>query len=129
MNLVYNLIFIYKLCYIPHMDELLTVLADPTRREIIALLAERERSAGELVAAFTVSQPAISRHLRVLREAGLVRVRGEGQRRIYRLDPAPLAALDAWLARYRHFWSARLDALERRLDQKQSARDNTQEEG
>ena len=91
------------------------VLADPIRREIIDLLAEHERSAGELGAAFTVSQPAISRHLRVLREAGLVRVRGEGQRRIYRLDPAPLAALDEWLARYRHYWSGRLDALEDRL--------------
>jgi DNA-binding transcriptional ArsR family regulator len=97
------------------MDELLTVLADPIRREIIELLAERERSAGELVAVFTVSQPAVSRHLRVLREAGLVQVRGEGQRRIYRLDPAPLATLDIWLERYRHFWSARLDALEARL--------------
>jgi DNA-binding transcriptional ArsR family regulator len=97
------------------MDELLTVLADPIRREIIELLAERERSAGEVGAVFTVSQPAVSRHLRVLREAGLVLVRGEGQRRIYRLDPAPLAALDDWLGRYRHFWSARLDALEDRL--------------
>jgi DNA-binding transcriptional ArsR family regulator len=97
------------------MDGQLAVLADPTRREIIELLAERERSAGELVAAFPVSQPAVSRHLRVLREAGLARVRGEGQRRIYRLDPAPLAALDDWLGRYRHFWSARLDALEARL--------------
>ena len=80
------------------MDELLMVLADPIRREIIDLLAEREHSAGELGAVFPVSQPAISRHLRVLREAGLVHVRGEGQRRIYRLDPAPLAALDDWLA-------------------------------
>ena len=103
------------------MDELLTVLADPIRREIIDLLAERERSAGELGAAFTVSQPAISRHLRVLREAGLVQVRGEGQRRIYRLDPAPLAALDDWLGRYRHFWSARLDALEARIAQRRLA--------
>ncbi len=94
------------------------VLADPTRREIIGLLAERERSAGELVAVFPVSQPAISRHLRVLREAGLVRVRGEGQRRIYRLDAAPLAELDAWLARYQRFWPARLDALERRIEER-----------
>ncbi len=109
------------------MDELLAVLADPTRREIIELLAERERSAGELVAVFPVSQPAISRHLRVLREAGLVRVRGEGQRRIYRLDPAPLAALDDWLARYRHFWSSRLDALEERLAERRRA--GTEKEG
>lgn len=100
------------------MDELLTVLADPSRRQILELLAERERSAGELVAAFSVSQPAVSRQLRVLREAGLVKVRGEGQRRIYRLEPAPLAELDAWLSRYRHFWNARLDALEARLEER-----------
>ena len=97
------------------MDELLTVLSDPIRREIIELLAAGERSAGELGAVFPVSQPAVSRHLRVLREAGLVYVRGEGQRRIYRLDTTPLATLDDWLGRYRHFWSARLDALEARL--------------
>ena len=94
------------------------VLADPTRRQIIELLAERERSVGELVDAFSVSQPAISRHLRVLREAGLVRVRGAGQRHIYRLDAAPLAELDAWLARYRRFWEGRLDDLDRRLKER-----------
>ena len=91
------------------------VLADPTRREILERLADRDHSAGELVAVFSVSQPAISRHLRILREAGLVRVRGEGQRRIYRLDPTPLVALDDWLARYRLYWTGRLDALETRL--------------
>jgi len=85
------------------MDELFMVLADPTRRQIIAMLVERERSAGELGAVFAVSQPAISRHLRILREVGLVSVRGEGQRRIYSLDAAPLAALDEWLAVYRRF--------------------------
>lgn len=91
------------------------VLADPTRRQIIAMLAERERSAGELGAAFAVSQPAISRHLRILREAGLVTVREEGQRRIYCLDAAPLAALDTWLLDYRRFWSSSLDRLEERI--------------
>ena len=93
-----------------------TVLADPTRRQILELLAERERSVSELVAAFRVSQPAISRHLRVLREAGLVRVRDEGQRHIYRLEAQRLAELDAWLAPYRRFWAERLDALEQHLD-------------
>jgi DNA-binding transcriptional ArsR family regulator len=97
------------------MDEMFAVLADPTRLQIIELLAERDRSVGELVAAFTVSQPAISRHLRVLRAAGLVQARSEGQRHIYQLDPTPLAELDAWLDRYRRFWSGRLDDLERRL--------------
>ncbi len=108
------------------------VLADPIRREIIELLAEGERSAGDLVADFTVSQPAISRHLRILREAGLVRVRAEGQRRIYRLDPAPLATLDEWLARYRHFWSARLDALEVRIAERRreaAEKESTDESG
>lgn len=100
----------------------MTVLADPSRRQIVELLAEHERSAGELVSAFTVSQPAVSRHLRVLREAGLVTVRGEGQRRIYRLEPAPLAELDFWLARYRHFWTERLDALGARLEERRRER-------
>jgi DNA-binding transcriptional ArsR family regulator len=98
--------------------DVFTILADPHRRQIIELLAERERSVGELVAAFSVSQPAISRHLRILRDAGVVAVRGVAQQRIYRLEPQPLAAVDAWLARYRDFWSGRLDALERlALDQ------------
>ncbi len=111
------------------MDTLLLVLADPTRRAIMTLLAERERAAGELVAAFALSQPAISRHLRVLREAGLVRVRDEGRQRIYRLDAAPLADLDAWLAGYRHFWSARLDALERRIEERRLSHEAMEEEG
>jgi len=87
-------------------------LADPTRRRIVELLAERDRSAGELAAQFSTSRPAVSRHLRVLREHGLVRARSEAQRRVYSLDPAPLAELDAWLARYRSFWAQRLDALD-----------------
>ena len=86
-------------------------LADPTRRRIVELLAEGERSAGELAAGFDVSRPAVSRHQRVLREHGLVRSRAEAQRRVYSLDPAPLAELDAWLGRYRSFWAQRLDAL------------------
>lgn len=87
-------------------------LADPTRLRIVELLAEGERSAGELAAEFDTSRPGASRHLRVLREHGLVRVRGEGQRRVYSLDPAPLAELDGWLERYRTFWTNRLDALD-----------------
>jgi DNA-binding transcriptional ArsR family regulator len=90
-------------------------LADPTRRRIVELLAEQDRSAGELAAEFSTSRPAVSRHLRVLRERGLVRARSEAQRRVYSLDPAPLAELDAWLARYRSFWSQRLDALDTEL--------------
>ena len=90
----------------------MSVLADPIRRQIVEMLADRERDVGELAAAFPVSQPAVSRHLRVLREAGLVRVRAEAQRRVYVLDPRPLEELWRWLERYRGFWGQRLDALE-----------------
>lgn len=93
-------------------------LADPTRLRIVELLAEGERSAGELAAEFDTSRPGISRHLRVLREHGLVRVRGDGQRRLYSLDPAPLAELDNWLERYRAFWTNRLDALDTELQRR-----------
>lgn len=87
-------------------------IADPTRRRIVELLADGERSAGEIAAEFETSRPGVSRHLRVLREHGLVQVRDEGQRRLYSLDPAPLQELDAWLERYRGFWANRLDALD-----------------
>ena len=93
----------------------IAALADPTRRRIVELLADGERSAGDLAAEFTVSRPAVSRHLRVLRESGLVQVRDEAQRRLYSLDPAPLVELDDWLQRYRGFWAQRLDALETEL--------------
>jgi len=101
------------------MSELFAVLADDTRRKIVDLLAEHDRSVNELVDAFDVSQPAVSRHLRVLREAGLVRVDRSGQRRIYQLDGRRLAELDEWLAPYRRFWADRLDALEEQLDREE----------
>jgi DNA-binding transcriptional ArsR family regulator len=90
----------------------LEVLAEPTRLRIVELLAEGERSAGEIASHFDTSRPGISRHLRVLREHGLVRAREDAQRRLYSLDPAPLEELDEWLQRYRRFWSNRLDALD-----------------
>ena len=90
-------------------------IADPTRRRIVELLADGERSAGEIAAQFETSRPGVSRHLRVLREHGLVRSRPDAQRRVYSLDPTPLAELDDWLARYRAFWTQRLDALETEL--------------
>ena len=93
----------------------LAALADPTRRRIVELVGERERSAGEIASHFATSRPAVSRHLRLLREHGLISERREGQRRLYSLDPAPLADLDAWLDRYRRFWTNRLDALETEL--------------
>jgi DNA-binding transcriptional ArsR family regulator len=92
------------------------VLAEPTRRRILDLLLERPRLVGELTGSLGLSQPGTSKHLRVLREAGLVRVRQDAQRRWYELSPEPLAEIDAWLAPYRRLWSASLDALERHLD-------------
>jgi DNA-binding transcriptional ArsR family regulator len=92
------------------------VVAEPTRRRILDLLRDRDRPVGELVHALGISQPGVSKHLRVLRDAGLVRVRQQAQQRWYQLDAAPLAEIDAWLAPYRRFWSDRLDALERHLD-------------
>ncbi|MCI0687474.1 MAG: metalloregulator ArsR/SmtB family transcription factor [Sporichthyaceae bacterium] len=90
----------------------LAALADETRLRIVELLAEADLPSGGLADRFPISRPAISRHLRVLREAGLVRVEARAQQRIYSLDPAPLAELDEWLSHYRQFWSQRLDALE-----------------
>ena len=97
------------------------VVAEPTRRQILDLLRERPRTVTELVGSLDLSQPGVSKHLRVLREARLVRVRQEAQRRWYEVDPAPLAEIDAWLEPYRAFWSGRLDALERHLDGKEEA--------
>lgn len=102
--------------------EALAALADPIRRQIVEMLADRERDAGELAAVFPVSRPAVSRHLRVLREAGLVRVRPQAQRRVYALDPRPLEELARWLERYRGFWGQRLDALETELARGRRAR-------
>src|SRR3954469_23839126 len=92
------------------------VLAKPTRRRILELLLERSRPVGELVDQLGISQPGVSKHLRVLRDGGFVSVRADAQRRIYELRPAPLAELDAWLEPYRRLWAGRLDALERHLD-------------
>ncbi|MFF4037793.1 ArsR/SmtB family transcription factor [Streptomyces sp. NPDC001816] len=102
-----------------------TALADPHRRAIVALLLERPRPVGEIVEACGLSQPSTSKHLKVLREAGLVRVRQDAQRRVYALDPAPIAALDAWLAPYRSLWNSSLDALGRRLDETGDTPDDT----
>ena len=93
----------------------LLAIADPTRRRIVELLAVRERTAGELVEEFDMSAPAISQHLNVLREAGLVVTRAEGQSRIQALNPDGLDELEAWLEKTRAVWSRRLDALEREL--------------
>jgi DNA-binding transcriptional ArsR family regulator len=94
-------------------------VSEPARRRILELLRERERPVGDLVEHLELSQPGVSKHLRVLREAGLVRVRRDGKRRWYGLRAEPLAELDAWLAPYRDLWGGRLDALEQHLDQEE----------
>ena len=102
--------------------EALAALADPVRRELVALLAHGEVAAGELADRFPVSRPAVSRHLRVLREAGLVTARAEGKRRLYALDPRPLRELDDWLEPYRDLWARRLDALDTEIARGRRAR-------
>jgi DNA-binding transcriptional ArsR family regulator len=91
-------------------------LAEPNRRRILDFLAQRERPVNDLVSLLRVSQPAVSKHLRVLRDAGLVEVRADAQRRLYRVRPEPLRELDDWLAPYRAMWASRLDALESHLE-------------
>jgi len=90
-------------------------VAEPHRRQILGLLSQGEKPAGDVVDAMGMSQPGVSKHLKLLREAGLVRMRADGQRRLYSLSPAKLAELDAWLEPYRRLWRDRLDALEAHL--------------
>ncbi len=92
-------------------------LAEPSRRTILDVLRDGERPVGDLVDRLQLSQPAVSKHLRVLREAGLVEVRTDAQRRLYRIRPEPLAEVDAWLEPYRRLWTRSLDALERHLEE------------
>jgi DNA-binding transcriptional ArsR family regulator len=98
------------------MHTALQALSEPHRMAILSMLADGERPAGDFVDALPIAQPTVSKHLSVLREAGLVTVRKDAQRRLYSLNPAPLKELDMWLARYRRFWTDRLDALEAHLD-------------
>ena len=97
------------------MQAVATAVAVPIRRRVLELVRDREVAAGELASQFDVSRPAVSRHLRVLREHGLVHARVEGQRRLYSLDPRPLEELDAWLDHYGEFWRNRLAALDTEL--------------
>ena len=99
------------------MDAAFAVLADPTRRRMLEHLRRGETAAGDIERALGLNQPAASKHLRTLREAGFVQVRADANRRLYRLDPRPLAEFDAWLAPYRAYWTEKLDALEHHLDQ------------
>jgi DNA-binding transcriptional ArsR family regulator len=99
------------------------VLAEPNRRRILDELRHNERPVNDLVQILGLSQPGVSRHLRVLREAGLVDVRNDAQRRLYRLRPEPLREIDAWLEPYRQFWDERLDALEAHLERQRERED------
>jgi DNA-binding transcriptional ArsR family regulator len=98
------------------MTTVFEVLAEPNRRQLLELLRATERPVGELVAELGVSQPAVSKHLRVLRDAGLVEVRSKAQQRLYRVRLEPLRAVDEWLEPYRRLWESRLDDLDRHLD-------------
>jgi len=97
------------------MGTTMQVIAEPRRQAILDLLRDGELPVGELVQRLGVSQPLVSKHLRVLKDAGLVQVRGDAQRRLYRVSPEPLAEIDVWLAPYRALWTARLDQLEQHL--------------
>jgi DNA-binding transcriptional ArsR family regulator len=103
------------------MPTTLQVLAEPRRQAILDLLREGELPVGELVDRLRMSQPAVSKHLRVLRDAGLVEVRADAQRRLYRIRPEPLAELDDWLASYRKLWSKSLDRLEDHLERRRTS--------
>jgi DNA-binding transcriptional ArsR family regulator len=98
------------------MESVFEIIAEPNRRAILGLLVSSQQSVGEIERQLRMSQPAVSKHLRVLRDAGFVEYTVDAQRRLYRLKPEPFEELDAWLARFRRFWSAHVDALERHLD-------------
>src|SRR5271170_2559065 len=98
------------------MESVFEIIAEPNRRAILSLLASSQQSVGEIERQLHMSQPAVSKHLRVLRDAGFVESTVDAQRRLYRLKPGPLREMDAWLAQFRRFWSAHVDALERHLD-------------
>jgi len=98
------------------MESVFEIIAEPNRRAILSLLVLSQQSVGEIERQLRMPQPAVSKHLRVLREAGFVEATVDAQRRLYRLKPEPLQELDAWLAQFRRFWSAHVDALERHLD-------------
>ncbi|MHB8800015.1 MAG: ArsR/SmtB family transcription factor [Thermoanaerobaculia bacterium] len=108
------------------MESAFAIIAEPNRRTILSLLASSERSVGEIERRLRMSQTSVSKHLRVLREAGLVEARVEAQRRVYRVRPEPLMEVDAWLEPFRRFWTAHVDALERHLDRmEQTSRKGT----
>ena len=113
---LYSLTRICNVRYIRGVESVFEIIAEPNRRAILSLLASSRQSVGEIERQLRMPQPAVSKHLRVLREAGFVESTVDAQRRLYRLKPEPLQEVDAWLAQFRRFWSAHVDALERHLD-------------
>ena len=111
--------------YIKGVESVFEIIAEPNRRAILSLLVSSEQSVGEIERQLRMSQPAVSKHLRVLREAGFVESTVDAQRRLYRLKPEPFQEVDAWLAQFRRFWSAHIDALERHLDRMDTDRMET----
>jgi DNA-binding transcriptional ArsR family regulator len=107
------------------MESVFDIIAEPNRRAILSLLASSRQSVGEMERRLRMPQPTVSKHLRVLREAGFVEAIVDGQRRLYRLRPEPLREVEAWLAPFRRFWSARVDALERHLDRMENQKPPT----
>ena len=107
---------IYSIEYIHHVESGFEIIAEPNRRAILSLLVSSQQSVGEIERQLRMPQPTVSKHLRVLREAGFVQSTVDAQRRLYRLRPEPLQEIDAWLGQFRRFWSAHIDALERHLD-------------
>jgi DNA-binding transcriptional ArsR family regulator len=114
--LLYALTSICSVEYIKRMESVFEIIAEPNRRAILSLLVSSEQSVGEIERQLRMSQPTVSKHLRVLRDAGFVESTVDAQRRLYRLKPEPFQQVDAWLAQFRRFWSAHLDALERHLN-------------
>jgi DNA-binding transcriptional ArsR family regulator len=112
----YALTRICSMKYTKSMESVFEIIAEPNRRAILSLLVSSQQSVGEIERQLRMSQPTVSKHLRVLREAGFVESTVDAQRRLYRLKPGPLQEVDAWLAQFRRFWSAHVDALERHLD-------------
>ena len=107
---------IYSCEYIQSVESVFEVIAEPSRRAILSLLVSSQQSVGEIERQLRMPQPTVSKHLRVLRDAGFVEATVDAQRRLYRLRPEPLREVEAWLAPFRRFWSAHVDALERHLD-------------
>ena len=121
---VYALTRIYVVGYIKSVENVFEIIAEPNRRAILSLLISSEQSVGEIERQLQMPQPTVSKHLRVLREAGFVESTVDAQRRLYRLRPKPLQEVEAWLAPFRRFWSAHVDALERHLDQMEQIKTN-----